>query len=413
MSSFLDLADPEDLRNILKAQGERLEALEKRFADLQTIGELTGDLGDIRAGRILSGEGSLDDGTFTGSAQTYPPTPFENKSYNRFVTRNGKIQFGESTDGSAVAAGGNLFIDARSLYFLANVMAQITKSTDMHIIGEIYAADDDGSTNLRFGHHSFNYKTPVTELITNGDAETGDDTGWTATGSPSIVEDSPQGTYCFSVDKNNKYSQTISTIAGRAYLLQLMSKADSDAFASVLITGADVVGFDTFAGLAWTQDFCFMKATGSSITIILKADNVYGDGQFVKFDDVSVKEVEFYSTVGNTYPYDQLELDSNGLISLSAPLVKILAALMLKEQSATPPTPPAGFGDVYLKDDGLPYALNDAGLEMLLFGSPQINRVQSIDITVPANFGLVAPYDYEIASGKVLELASGAVLDII
>lgn len=101
------------------------------------------------------------------------------------------------------------------------------------------------------------------------------------------------------------------------------------------------------------------KIIQNSVVIISDAGAVSGATQL----DVDNLRLDG-NTVSTTDTNGNLLLTPNGTGS-----VRSSARVELPEIS-TPSTPSSGFGAVYFKSDNLPYAINDAGTEMVLFKAP-------------------------------------------
>ena len=168
----------DDLR---KAQA----ALQSRSVSGGQLSDITANAGDISAGRFLalsSGSEPTVDGTgafLSADGETFD----DGKVYHVGGVNEGRLMFGlRAEDGAGVFAGGEGLIDADGMHV-----------TGLRNAFDLYATDPDGN-NPRRGvlemfypegstipalRLRFEDMTPVTELVVNGDFETGDSTGWT------------------------------------------------------------------------------------------------------------------------------------------------------------------------------------------------------------------------------------------
>ena len=114
----LDEIDPKSLMQAFTALQARVAALEQRPVEIGAVDELgTDDLGTMRSGRFIAGEGDPDGGDFTGSALQYPPLLVTIRGVEYGMTiygmQNGVVQFGlSSVNGSAVFSEGSGTIGA-------------------------------------------------------------------------------------------------------------------------------------------------------------------------------------------------------------------------------------------------------------------------------------------------------------
>ncbi len=172
---------------------DRLAELERQVADLQgasiqasELSELSDDLGVVRAGRFIAGEGDPDSGDLNGTAMMYPgyEIVIGENTYHMTILgmKNGVLQFGLSAeDGQALFAGGNAQIGADGI--VINKLGYLIQHTATDGTTERTGSQgmwaEPGKTEPCYG---FGLSSPAgTEMVTNGDAETGDLTGWTQT----------------------------------------------------------------------------------------------------------------------------------------------------------------------------------------------------------------------------------------
>jgi hypothetical protein len=149
-----------------------------------------------------------------------------------------------------------------------------------------------------------------TELITNGTFEGNSLTGWTLTGSPSVVSPGWESQYCVRCSDVDTIKQTITVVSGDYYLLRFASRKDgaSDSAGYVLITNGDQAAYNPGGEHAnkWLRGAALIRATSTSLTLEFAtslANNVY-------FDSISLKHI----SAGFGY----LSLDSDGIFALQA-----------------------------------------------------------------------------------------------
>jgi hypothetical protein len=134
-----------------------------------------------------------------------------------------------------------------------------------------------------------------TELITNGTFEGNNLTGWTQTGTPSVVSPGYESTYAARCTDTNTIKQTITVVSGSYYLLRFSARMDDDAdfHPIVTITNGDQSAYDPGPqhGGRWIRGAALIKAT--STTMVLEFHTA--GTNFVYFDDISLKTVADFS----------------------------------------------------------------------------------------------------------------------
>jgi hypothetical protein len=188
MSDFLSDVDPKNLANELREVKRRLLALEQRPLRADTLDQLAPDLGTLRQGELLSADsGQPDDGDYTGLFWSHQGYIFTlngiDYTLNLAGLLNGLLQFGLSAeDGSGIFAGGDGIIDQEGVNL-----------NGIRYALRHYATDPDGN-NARYGRFEMFYEdgktipglaltfmdgATGTNLVANGNFETGDLTNWT------------------------------------------------------------------------------------------------------------------------------------------------------------------------------------------------------------------------------------------
>jgi len=139
----------------------------------------------------------------------------------------------------------------------------------------------------------------TSELITNGAFETGDFTGWTQTGSPTVTGSAFAGSYCAKCTASDTIKETITVVSGDYYLLEFAVKMDSDIdfHGIVSITNGDQAAYDAGNqhGGNWIRGAALIRATSTSMILEFKAA---GGTNFVYFDNVTLKRCSGFSLEG-------------------------------------------------------------------------------------------------------------------
>jgi hypothetical protein len=345
---------------------------------INEVSQVSNNLGRMYSGAFISGSGHDPDEEntdFTGSAMMYPGVTIGKDTYNVFGMKVGKFQCGmSSTTGKQTAAGGALTLDSRGITLNgAAVLANAVNGDNKYFVGGFSVLNSSGDDQMRFG--ILDAKTSDPDLFTNGDFGSGDFTGWSTTGSPSIVEDSPDGTYSAKTSASDHIDQSISSTDGNYYLLTFFCKSDS---------GADPrVWVDTWMYLrctlgtppeSWTMVVALIKAPGATIPIKLTSSSGYS-----YFTNFSIYEVtQGWSYVGDkdTDIVGQLEIKTskNMYVGSAAaiddqPILRFDNPIQVVEQDSGPVGGGRVGGAFYAKTDHKPYYMDTDGNEIEL-GKP-------------------------------------------
>jgi hypothetical protein len=175
--------------NFLTTQADNQKAvntLAQQETAFNALDEVTNDLGDVRAGRFIaltSGDDPTDPNA-TGVFMSAEGETISNQNVNIGGLSSGALEFGlDATTGKALFAGGSMTMDTDGITVHGTEYSVL--HTDLN--GSTgYVDTAELTLSPQSGHDDFdiNY-TELSpshgNLITNGDAETGNLTGWTAT----------------------------------------------------------------------------------------------------------------------------------------------------------------------------------------------------------------------------------------
>lgn len=177
----------------------RIAALEGANTVMADVGEVTDDLGDIRAGRILALSSGYEptDSDATGVVIDAEGIVWGDDIVNIIGLNTGVMMFCMSAlDGKLKAAGGALTIDDDGITMLGlrYGIKQITTADGATRYGMLETFVPPGDTKPAFGM-TFSDNAGE-DVMVNGTFETGDLTGWTQSASSFSVVDKGDGTYC-------------------------------------------------------------------------------------------------------------------------------------------------------------------------------------------------------------------------
>ena len=178
----------------------RIAALEGANTVMADVGEITDDLGDVRAGRILALTTGYEptDSDATGVVIDAAGVDIGGDTYNLVGINNGVLQFGlSSTTGKAMFGGGAVIADIDGLTStgLRTGLAQLATAGGATRFGVLEMFVPQGGTTPAFGMSLSDNDDPTANVVVNGGFETGDLTGWTQTGTSFSAEADESGGY--------------------------------------------------------------------------------------------------------------------------------------------------------------------------------------------------------------------------
>ncbi len=203
---------PGNVFDALEKQRQELEMARRAEVRADEVSEVSDDLGEMRSGRFLALTSGSDptDGDANGVFMSSSPIEFPEGTVNVGGVKDGRLQFGISAlDGSAMFAGGKgtLNYDGLNLNGIRYGMKMRATSNMKERIGSIeMGTKENGNPILQINY----YGAPSGELVVNGDAETGDTSGWSAGANTQVTSDPNEiisGNYSFKLLlTNNSYA---------------------------------------------------------------------------------------------------------------------------------------------------------------------------------------------------------------
>lgn len=142
---ILENNDPSALQNIVYEQGRMIAELQQKFIEIQSLSEISGDMGDVTRGRFISpsdtatSEEPTDTG-FTGAFQAGIGLLFSNiptMLFNAGAAAAGLLQAGYNTLGQFVAGAGAILLHAAGMEILSREYPTVSSI--------IWKAEDTGA----------------------------------------------------------------------------------------------------------------------------------------------------------------------------------------------------------------------------------------------------------------------------
>jgi hypothetical protein len=349
-----------------------VRALERQQLEVNQLSSLSSDLGLVKAGEIRAPKSGSDvepgEG-FSGVRISGDPMEYDESNYNIVGVNNDALQVGISADdGKLYAAGGALVIDqdALSLEGLLYGLLHTAEYTGVQRILRLGMVLPEGATTPA-GELSFTSEAS-TNLVSNGDFETGTFSSWTKTtetnGAWSVVT-SPirTGSYAAEFDSSGTgdtgvlTSARISVTAGVTYNFTGYSYRGGTGYGTRKVeikwydatSGGSLLRTDTMTlpGVinTWSYSSGIYTAPASALScaIVITVSNSQGGLGKEAFDDFSLSSISVATK-----------------LQFRPHLSVVGGVLQVQEQSAVP-TVDSGFGAYYFDTSGVPKAKNDTG----------------------------------------------------
>ncbi len=424
MDVFLPLKKLLNLNNPI----DRLDALEANQSNTDSaivdqVDELSARTGDLIVDNLFA---PADEVEVTDPTSTSYTGHFVSGSGYTFSTiraqiggvLNGVLQWGANVYGQLLSASGNMIMDYRGIYLnQAHVLAQLTANSnypatyiDDVYFGGFHVLGTSGAATGKMHFGTLSIMRYGGNVFTNGNFATGTTYSWTTTGSPTIVQDSPDGsTYAASVDNSNYVSQAVTTVSGEDYILTFYVRHVSGLDTGIIKIGANdinLLGADQTATNSWIKVVVLFRATAATTTI--RAYSALATGAVWYYTNFDCQKLDTWSYVGD-YDSDHLgnlELQSSRNITIEAknanawpPLVIVKNALTQLQQS-TPANPSPTYDALYFKSDDKLYKKTSAGTETAFAeGSGTATGTNTGDVT------LAGTPNYITIAGQVITRA--------
>jgi hypothetical protein len=369
---FDSIAIPDNILERIRELEDQVRTLQIRDTQAETLGEITPDMGEIRSGAFICGEGDpySEGDPFTGCAMAYPPITMPNGDLANILGANaGSPEFWLSAlDGTAVFAGGAARLDRNGgqvtgLQTAWRLEAENGGQTRRAHLG-MYLPD--GQTTPALGLILTDPDTGA-ELVLNPGFES-DLSDWAQqfAGTINVVTDvyhSGSKSLCYthnSVAKEIYSAARIAVTSGTKYLAQAWIYQEYGFIKAVgeirwynAATSGTLLRTDTFmaqqaATGAWKQfEMAFTAPAGAThAETVVRFEPVFGSGAGTRawVDDISLAEASVYA--GLTFEPD---------CTLRGSSLRI-ASLASRPAVDSMPLVHAYQGKLYHQRPGLPYA---------------------------------------------------------
>jgi hypothetical protein len=278
-----------DLQTAARSQARR-EAL------VNSLDDLTGDLGVMSAGQFRAVDEDGDIHVIISAVNLLDPLGINGYLVTLKKSDQSATWWVDAETGEIAALGGALKIgqDGITANLLSDIITQIADNGATYRKLRLGMFTLPGSTGPSGG---INYQdnSVQTELITNGDFETGDFTGWTAVGGTwSVTTFAGFTSYCAKSQNASEKNQTFAVIAGGIYLFRcrlgiatsISVQADfySGAAGSGTLLASNIIGVGTATPTTYTK---IIAAPTGAVSCVLRLMNTAS--QIGYYDDISVQ----------------------------------------------------------------------------------------------------------------------------
>lgn len=313
----------ENLIDLINDLQRRVAKLEQGETVAKTLDEVASGIDEIRSMNFFSADsGYPDDSIYTGVFISDDGYIITGLTINVGGMNNGNLEFGLSAiDGTAIFAGGQGIIDSNGINLIGIRYGIRSYATDPGSANPRYGRLEmfypDGSTIPALGI-AFNDATDTTELVTNGDAESGDTTGWSGDLYHMFWIDTTwvnkSGSYCFKC-RSYTYPDPIGySLGGATNAYFAVSTGSQYQFTGKF--GRDDLTVTAYVTLTWLQSdhvtvistetiaipagyFCQTwdkTYTAPALAAYAQIEVIGGEATCTKyayFDDISVKKLNF------------------------------------------------------------------------------------------------------------------------
>lgn len=222
------------IREDLPALVERSKITAKQIVTFTGLSDISERLGLIQAGEFRAGNSVEPGYGFSGVRTGYPAFLYNGELWNIAGVENDKLQFGlRSSDGKAIAGGGAVVIDEDGI--LLSDAGDAIVFFDSQTITNSIISQATNTVGQRLGRLQTFQLDSITNLVANGDFDTGSFSSWTEVDAGSHISISNNGD-----GYGGGYAAHFESALGTEYIEQTIASSPFGVMVRLKIKSTDV-----------------------------------------------------------------------------------------------------------------------------------------------------------------------------